>query len=90
MENVNVGKNLLEHMSINVVFDVQVLNKLVHNILLQYTAESTGRDSVTVLSVFMHNLTRGKRRSEFSGQFAFCARSYQRNRGQKTREANTL
>ena len=51
MENVNVGKNLLEHMSINVGFDVQVLNKLVHNILLQYTAESTGRDSVTVLSV---------------------------------------
>ena len=52
MENVNVGKNLLEHMSIDVGFDVQVLNKLVHNILLQYTtAESTGRDSVTVLSV---------------------------------------
>ena len=51
MENVNVGKNLLEHMSINVGFNVQVPNELVHNILLQYTAESTGRDSVTVLSV---------------------------------------
>lgn len=37
MENVNVGKNLLEHMSINVGFNVQVLNELVHNILLQYT-----------------------------------------------------